>query len=104
MTRPRCCARWVSRRRPCPGAAEIAIAQVVDRAAGLATALAAAGGLLAMPGDDPDDDTGRGRPGPNAISPPIGRSGDRTRGEILWRNLWTSGSPGELGERSPGDP
>jgi hypothetical protein len=29
---------------------------VVDRAAGLATALAAAGGLLAMPGDEPGDD------------------------------------------------
>ena len=41
---------------PLPGAAEIAVAQVVDRAAGLATALAAAGGLLAMPGDEPDDD------------------------------------------------
>ena len=38
---------------PLPGAAEIAVAQVVDRAAGLATALAAAGGLLAMPGDEP---------------------------------------------------
>ena len=41
---------------PLPGAAEIAVAQVIDRAAGLATALAAAGGLLAMPGDEPDDD------------------------------------------------
>ena len=41
---------------PLPGKAEIAIAQVVDRAAGLATALAAAGGLLAMPGDEPGDD------------------------------------------------
>lgn len=41
---------------PMPGAAEIAIAQVVDRAAGLATALAAAGGLLVLPGDEPDDD------------------------------------------------
>jgi hypothetical protein len=41
---------------PMPGAAEIAVAQVIDRAAGLATALAAAGGLLAMPGDDADDD------------------------------------------------
>lgn len=40
---------------PMPGAAEIAIAQVVDRAAGLATALAAAGGLLVLPGDEPDD-------------------------------------------------
>jgi hypothetical protein len=42
---------------PLPGAAEIAVAQVIDRASGLATALAAAGGLLAMPGvdDDPDD-------------------------------------------------
>jgi hypothetical protein len=40
---------------PMPGAAEIAIAQVVDRAAGLATALAAAGGLLAMD-DDSDGD------------------------------------------------
>jgi len=41
---------------PMPGSAEIAIAQVVDRAAGLATALAAAGGLLVMPEDEPDDD------------------------------------------------
>jgi hypothetical protein len=41
---------------PMPGAAEIAIAQVVDRAAGLATALAAAGGLLAMPEDGEDED------------------------------------------------
>ncbi|HEX5366468.1 MAG TPA: hypothetical protein VFW63_07385 [Acidimicrobiales bacterium] len=41
---------------PLPGAAEIAVAQVVDRAAGLATALAAAGGLLAMPEDEPDED------------------------------------------------
>jgi hypothetical protein len=40
---------------PMPGAAEIAIAQVVDRAAGLATALAAAGGLLAT-GSDPEDE------------------------------------------------
>ncbi len=41
---------------PMPGAAEIAIAQVVDRAAGLATALAAAGGLLALDdGDDAED-------------------------------------------------
>jgi hypothetical protein len=41
-----------------PGApAEITIAAVVDRAAGLAMALAAAGGLLAQPGDgDGDDD------------------------------------------------
>ena len=61
---------------PLPGAAEIAVAQVVDRAAGLATALAAAGGLLAMPGDEPDDDT-RSEPRPNAISPQIRRSGDR---------------------------
>ena len=40
---------------PLPGqgpAAELAIAAVVDRAAGLATALAATGGLLAM--DDPE--------------------------------------------------
>ena len=31
---------------------------MIDRASGLATALAAAGGLLAMPGvdDDPDDE------------------------------------------------
>lgn len=44
---------------PMPGAAEIAIAQVIDRAAGLATALAAAGGLLAEPaGDDGDGDDG----------------------------------------------
>jgi hypothetical protein len=45
---------------PMPGAAEIAVAQVVDRAAGLATALAAAGGLLVLPGDgvnaDENDD------------------------------------------------
>jgi hypothetical protein len=41
---------------PMPGAAEIAVAQVVDRAAGLATALAAAGGLLAEASDDEDDD------------------------------------------------
>ena len=43
---------------PLPCAAEIAVAQVIDRASGLATALAAAGGLLAMPGvdDDPDDE------------------------------------------------
>jgi hypothetical protein len=40
---------------PMPGAAEIAIAQVVDRAAGLATALAAAGGLLAGPDDLAED-------------------------------------------------
>jgi hypothetical protein len=40
---------------PLPGAAEIAVAQVIDRAAGLATALAAAGGLLAMPGESDDD-------------------------------------------------
>ncbi|HEX6425349.1 MAG TPA: hypothetical protein VFZ79_17820 [Acidimicrobiales bacterium] len=39
---------------PMPGAAEIAMAQVIDRAAGLATALAAAGGLLAEPSDDED--------------------------------------------------
>jgi hypothetical protein len=39
---------------PLPGAAEIAVAQVIDRAAGLATALAAAGGLLAMPDEDAD--------------------------------------------------
>jgi hypothetical protein len=39
-----------------PGAAaEITIAAVVDRAAGLAMALAAAGGLLAEPGDDGDE-------------------------------------------------
>ncbi|HEX5946262.1 MAG TPA: hypothetical protein VFY82_08300 [Acidimicrobiales bacterium] len=41
---------------PMPGKAEIAIAQVVDRAAGLATALAAAGGLLAMPDDGEAED------------------------------------------------
>jgi hypothetical protein len=39
-----------------PGAAAgITIATVVDRAAGLATALAAAGGLLAEPTEDDDD-------------------------------------------------
>ncbi|HKE74502.1 MAG TPA: hypothetical protein VKB57_12855 [Acidimicrobiales bacterium] len=41
---------------PLPGqgpAAELAIAAVVDRAAGLATALAATGGLLAMHDEDP---------------------------------------------------
>jgi hypothetical protein len=37
---------------PMPGSAAIAMAQVIDRAAGLATALAAASGLLAEPGDD----------------------------------------------------
>jgi hypothetical protein len=45
---------------PLPGSsagAELAIAAVVDRAAGLATALAATGGLLAMDdGGDADDD------------------------------------------------
>jgi hypothetical protein len=46
---------------PLPGqgpAAELAIAAVVDRAAGLATALAATGGLLAKPDEDqtPGDD------------------------------------------------
>lgn len=41
---------------PMPGAAEIAIAQVVDRAAGLATALAAAGGLLADASSTDDED------------------------------------------------
>jgi hypothetical protein len=41
---------------PMPGAAEIAVAQVIDRAAGLATALAAAGGLLAVPGEEPDQE------------------------------------------------
>ena len=41
---------------PMPGAAEIAIAQVVDRAAGLATALAAAGGLLADSSATDDED------------------------------------------------
>ncbi len=41
---------------PMPGAAEIAVAQVVDRAAGLAMALAAAGGLLADPSVTDDDD------------------------------------------------
>jgi len=42
---------------PMPGAAEIAMAQVIDRAAGLATALAAAGRLLAEPaGADEDED------------------------------------------------
>ena len=41
---------------PMPGAAEIAVAQVIDRAAGLATALAAAGGLLTMPDADGDDE------------------------------------------------
>jgi hypothetical protein len=40
-----------------PGApAEITIATVVDRAAGLALALAAAGGLLAEPGEGDDGD------------------------------------------------
>ena len=34
------------------------MAQVIDRAAGLATALAAAGGLLAMPGDSDVDADG----------------------------------------------
>ena len=32
------------------------VCDAIDRAAGLATALAAAGGLLAMPGEDVDDD------------------------------------------------
>jgi len=45
---------------PLPGSgahAELAIAAVVDRAAGLATALAATGGLLDLgSGDDPDGD------------------------------------------------
>jgi hypothetical protein len=41
---------------PMPGAAEIAIAQVIDRAAGLATALAAAGGLLATDTDEDGED------------------------------------------------
>ncbi len=42
---------------PAPGApAEITIAAVVDRAAGLALALAAAGGLLAEPATDDDPD------------------------------------------------
>lgn len=47
---------------PLPGSgagAEIAIAAVVDRAAGLATALAATGGLLALdpePGGEPGDE------------------------------------------------
>ncbi len=45
---------------PMPGAAEIAIAQVIDKAAGLATALAAAGGLLAQPGDEDGDGDGDG--------------------------------------------
>lgn len=40
---------------PMPGAAEIAMAQVIDRAAGLATALAAAGGLLAEEGAGDDE-------------------------------------------------
>jgi hypothetical protein len=40
---------------PMPGAAEIAIAQVIDRAAGLATALAAAGGLLAESDGESED-------------------------------------------------
>jgi hypothetical protein len=44
---------------PLPGSsagAELAIAAVVDRAAGLATALAATGGLLALDGDSDEDD------------------------------------------------
>jgi hypothetical protein len=55
---------------PLPGSgagAEIAIAAVVDRAAGLATALAATGGLLALDegGDESDDD-----PGPDGEAEP----------------------------------
>ena len=45
---------------PMPGAAEIAMAQVIDRAAGLATALAAAGGLLAEEGAGDDEDAAAG--------------------------------------------
>ncbi|HEX6424928.1 MAG TPA: hypothetical protein VFZ79_15700 [Acidimicrobiales bacterium] len=45
---------------PMPGAAEIAMAQVIDRAAGLATALAAAGGLLAEEGAGDDEDAPTG--------------------------------------------
>lgn len=45
---------------PMPGAAEIAMAQVIDRAAGLATALAAAGGLLAEEGAGGDEDAPTG--------------------------------------------
>lgn len=45
---------------PMPGAAEIAMAQVIDRAAGLATALAAAGGLLAEEGAADDEDAAAG--------------------------------------------
>ncbi|HET9609081.1 MAG TPA: hypothetical protein VFP06_05700 [Acidimicrobiales bacterium] len=45
---------------PMPGAAEIAMAQVIDRAAGLATALAAAGGLLAEESAADDEDAAAG--------------------------------------------
>ena len=53
-TRRRCCARSATRRCRA-GRGRASRWPVVERAAGLATALAAAGGLLAMPGESDDD-------------------------------------------------